>query len=58
MHTEDPRHAHPDDGFPAQQQDQPGQTEQMRPTPDHGEETYRGADRLRDRGRQRLHAQA
>jgi NAD(P)-dependent dehydrogenase (short-subunit alcohol dehydrogenase family) len=49
MHTEDPRHAHPDDGFPAQQQEQPGQTEQMRPTPDHGEDSYEGHGRLAGR---------
>lgn len=47
--TADPRHAHPDDGFPAQQQVQPGQTAQMRPTPDHGEDTYEGHGRLAGR---------
>ncbi len=31
---------------PAQQQDQPGRTEPMRPQPDHGEESYRGSGRL------------
>lgn len=49
MHTEDPRHAHPDDGFPAQEQEQPGQTEHMRPTPDHGEDSYEGHGRLAGR---------
>ena len=49
MHTEDPRFAHPDDGFPAQQQTQPGQTEEMRPTPDHGEDSYEGHGRLSGR---------
>lgn len=49
MHAEDPRHAHPDEGFPAQQQEQPGQTSQMRPTPDHGEDTYEGHGRLAGR---------
>ncbi len=32
--------------FPPQQQDPPGLTESMDPTPDHGEASYRGADRL------------
>ena len=36
---------HPRD-FPAQVQDQPGPTTQTRPVPDHGEYSYRGADRL------------
>ncbi|MDQ0644306.1 SDR family oxidoreductase [Microbacterium murale] len=49
MHTEDPRYAHPNEGFPAQQQDQPGQTELMRPTPDHGEDSYEGHGRLTGR---------
>lgn len=49
MHTEDPRYAHPDKGFPAQQQDQPGQTSEMRPAPDHGEDTYEGHGRLSGR---------
>lgn len=31
---------------PAQQQDPPGRTGQMRPRPDHGEETYQGSGRL------------
>jgi NAD(P)-dependent dehydrogenase (short-subunit alcohol dehydrogenase family) len=33
-------------GFPEQQQDPPGLTEPMNPTPDHGEKTYRGAGKL------------
>jgi NAD(P)-dependent dehydrogenase (short-subunit alcohol dehydrogenase family) len=33
-------------GFPAQTQQPPGSTSAMRPTPDHGEETYRGSGRL------------
>ena len=45
----DPRSKHPEDGFPAQQQDQPGLTEQTEFTPDHGEDSYVGHDRLRDR---------
>ncbi|WP_314506722.1 SDR family oxidoreductase [uncultured Microbacterium sp.] len=45
----DPRSKHPEDGFPAQEQDQPGLTEQTEFTPDHGEDSYVGHDRLRDR---------
>lgn len=47
--TSDPRDQHPDEGFPAQQQDQPGLTDEMRPAPDHGEESYRGHGRLAGR---------
>ncbi|MGO2746682.1 SDR family oxidoreductase [Microbacterium sp.] len=46
MHDTDPRHAHTDEEFPAQQQNQPGQTDQMRPAPDHGEDTYEGHERM------------
>ncbi len=42
----DPRDKHHDDGFPAQEQDQPGLTDETLPTPDHGEGSYRGAGRL------------
>ena len=42
----DPTTAHHQDGFPAQQQEQPGLTNETRPEPDHGEESYRGAQRL------------
>jgi NAD(P)-dependent dehydrogenase (short-subunit alcohol dehydrogenase family) len=45
----DPRHAHREDGFPDQQQSQPGLTAQTSPTPDHGESSYRGHDRLQGR---------
>ncbi|KNX38697.1 SDR family oxidoreductase [Luteipulveratus halotolerans] len=37
----------PEGGFPAQQQDLPGRTRDMDPVPDHGEQTYRGSDRLK-----------
>ncbi|WP_449408965.1 SDR family oxidoreductase [Microbacterium maritypicum] len=47
--TTDPRHAHRDEGFPAQQQDQPGLTDDTRPDPDHGEDSYRGHGRLEGR---------
>ncbi len=45
----DPTTAHHDDGFPAQEQEQPGLTDETRPEPDHGEESYRGAERLKGR---------
>jgi len=35
-----------DQGFPAQQQTPPGLTDEMRPRPDHGEDSYVGTDRL------------
>ncbi|WFU75018.1 SDR family oxidoreductase [Bradyrhizobium sp. CB2312] len=37
---------YPKPPFPAQQQPMPGSTRAMRPRPDHGEESYRGAGRL------------
>ena len=46
---QDPTTKHHDEGFPAQQQEQPGLTDETRPEPDHGEESYRGADRLKGR---------
>ena len=46
---DDPRDKHHPEGFPAQEQEQPGLTGQTRPTPDHGEDSYRGADRLAGR---------
>lgn len=43
----DPRSKHPRPPMPAQQQpEQPGDTELMRPQPDHGEQSYRGSHRL------------
>ncbi len=45
----DPRDAHHGEGFPSQEQSQPGLTDRTRPTPDHGEEGYEGAGRLRGR---------
>src|SRR6185312_12537058 len=35
--------------FAAQQQPIPGVTDAMNPRPDHGESSYRGSDRLRDK---------
>lgn len=46
---QDPRTKHPHDSFPLQSQEQPGITTDMRPTPDHGESSYVGSDRLRGR---------
>ncbi|MFD4959416.1 SDR family oxidoreductase [Microbacterium sp. NPDC058389] len=47
--TTDPRTLHHDDGFPDQEQEQPGLIDRTRPTPDHGEDSYRGTGRLTDR---------
>ncbi|MGW7354026.1 SDR family oxidoreductase [Streptomyces sp. NPDC054784] len=44
-----PAHLHPEPDFPQQDQPHPGRTDAMRPRPDHGEDTYRGSGRLRDR---------
>ena len=45
----DPRSKHQSGGFPAQEQHQPGLTDATAPTPDHGEDSYVGHDRLRGR---------
>jgi NAD(P)-dependent dehydrogenase (short-subunit alcohol dehydrogenase family) len=42
----DPRSAGPRPPFPHQQQPAPGKTAQLDPRPDHGEDSYRGSDRL------------
>jgi hypothetical protein len=47
--AEDPRHAGPTPLQPEQQQEPPGYTTEMRPTPDHGEESYEGCDKLEGR---------
>lgn len=44
--SSDPRTRYHADGFPRQEQDQPGLTAATEPTPDHGEESYVGAGRL------------
>ena len=44
----DPREKHADE-FAPESQEQPGRTDEMRTTPDHGEDTYRGAGRLEGR---------
>ena len=48
--AEDPRYAHTDGPFPPQsQEEQPGQTDETRPAPDHGEQSYVGHGRLTGR---------
>lgn len=47
--AQDPRDKHHSGGFPRQAQDQPGDTHQTTPVPDHGEESYRGTGRLTGR---------
>jgi NAD(P)-dependent dehydrogenase (short-subunit alcohol dehydrogenase family) len=42
----DPRARYSSAGFPKQEQEQPGQTRQTTPAPDHGENTYVGTGRL------------
>jgi NAD(P)-dependent dehydrogenase (short-subunit alcohol dehydrogenase family) len=42
----DPRTEHQRPPFPKQEQEQPGHTRAMEPSPDHGETSYRGYDRL------------
>src|SRR5882757_6013825 len=42
----DPRSAGPRPPFPKQEQPPPGKTAKLSPVPDHGEQTYRGHDRL------------
>ena len=46
---DDPRDKHRDEGFPSQEQTQPGDTEATVPTPDHGESSYEGSGRLTGR---------
>jgi short-subunit dehydrogenase len=41
-----PMNQHPKPPFPKQHQPMPGYTDKMRPKPDHGEESYRGAGKL------------
>lgn len=47
--TTDPRHAHREEPFPPQRQDQPGHTGETVPEPDHGEQSYVGHGRLSGR---------
>jgi NAD(P)-dependent dehydrogenase (short-subunit alcohol dehydrogenase family) len=45
----DPKDAGPKPPQPAQQQTPPGVTDEMRPKPDHGEESYKGSGKLEGR---------
>lgn len=45
----DPTTKHHAEGFPEQEQDQPGLTSETTPAPDHGERSYRGSGRLEGR---------
>src|SRR5687767_3506271 len=45
----DPTRAEPVPPFPAQEQDPPGREDAMRPRADHGEESYVGHGKLKDR---------
>lgn len=47
--ADDPRTTHPEGGFPAQDQEQPGLTDETTPEPDHGESSYTGSGRLEGR---------
>ncbi|MDQ3849649.1 MAG: glucose 1-dehydrogenase [Actinomycetota bacterium] len=47
--TTDPREQGPHPPFPEQRQEPPGREEEMTPRADHGERSYRGCNRLRDR---------
>src|SRR3954471_13684102 len=44
-----PTHAEPEPPFPEQEQEPPGHESEMRPPADHGEETYVGHGRLKDK---------
>jgi NAD(P)-dependent dehydrogenase (short-subunit alcohol dehydrogenase family) len=49
MADQHPTHAEPEPPFPAQEQEPPGRESAMRPLADHGEETYVGHGRLKDK---------
>ena len=46
---EHPTHAEPEPPFPEQEQEPPGREADMQPLADHGEDTYVGHDRLKDK---------
>ena len=46
---QDPKTQYPEPPFPKQQQEPPGTEAKLRPKADHGQDSYRGADRLTDR---------
>jgi NAD(P)-dependent dehydrogenase (short-subunit alcohol dehydrogenase family) len=45
-HLVDPRRRYRSEGFPKQEQEQPGLTPETDPVPDHGEQSYEGSGRL------------
>jgi hypothetical protein len=49
MSDQNPTQAQPTPPFPEQEQEPPGREPDMRPLADHGEESYRGHDRLKDK---------
>src|SRR5215218_9540748 len=49
MADQHPTHAQPEPPFPEQEQEPPGREAGMRPPADHGEETYVGHGRLKDK---------
>jgi NAD(P)-dependent dehydrogenase (short-subunit alcohol dehydrogenase family) len=49
MPLDDPKTAHPTPPFPEQEQEPPGREDAMRPKADHGEESYTGHGRLKDK---------
>jgi hypothetical protein len=49
MSPEDPTQKHPTPPFPEQEQDPPGREADMQPLADHGQDTYVGHDKLRDK---------
>jgi NAD(P)-dependent dehydrogenase (short-subunit alcohol dehydrogenase family) len=49
MRSENPTEAQPTPPFPEQEQEPPGHEAEMRPLADHGEDSYVGHDRLKDR---------
>src|SRR3954471_22474208 len=49
MSNQHPTHAEPTPPFPEQEQEPPGRESAMRPLADHGEESYVGHGRLKDR---------
>src|SRR3954447_2235822 len=49
MANQHPTHAEPEPPFPEQEQEPPGREAKMKPSADHGEETYVGHGRLKDK---------
>jgi hypothetical protein len=49
MPLEDPKTAHPTPPFAEQEQEPPRREDAMRPKADHGEESYAGHGRLKDK---------